>query len=389
MIPNTNIAKVATRRISETAASLEPSALITLYEVDISEILQGGQRVVSFENTPQDPLKPFRFHNNVKLIDSSIYWGGEEYYAAPINTSGFEMSAKGSPPKPKLTITANFDNLPQDTADRIRYIKAAIRDLDSLCGAKVTRIRTFAKYLDCENFYSDCVNSISGPGTTPWSNVLPVPEGFVPDSSNQYASFPPDIYFIDRKSGENKNTVEFELASPFDLQDLKLPARLVTENTCTWVYRGEGCCYEYESIKKTGSGEAHETTPEGDCKQTPMGGDNKHRTAPPVSNGLDEVFGVGDLPSLLLPNDDGTPPVWSNTVSYVVGNIVRVELKGVNYYFVCKTAHGGNVSTGHAPPDSRYWVADECSKTLAGCRLRWSSPLPMGAFPTSRRGASE
>ena len=89
--------------------------------------------------------------------------------------------------------------------EKIKYLKYAIRDLDSLVGAKLTRTRTFAKYLDCQNFYSDCSNLITGTGSELLSNTAPAPEGFDPDPN---AYFPPDIYYIDRKSGENKNTVE-------------------------------------------------------------------------------------------------------------------------------------------------------------------------------------
>ena len=54
-------------------------------------------------------------------------------------------------------------------------------------------------------------------GTTLLSNTVKPPKGFDPDPN---AQFPPDVYFVDRKSAETANVLELELASPFDTQDL-------------------------------------------------------------------------------------------------------------------------------------------------------------------------
>ncbi len=55
--------------------------------------------------------------------------------------------------------------------------------------------------------------------------------------------FPPEVWIIDRKSSENKQTIQFELASPFDRPGCLLPARQIMPNCCTHIYRGEGCGY--------------------------------------------------------------------------------------------------------------------------------------------------
>ena len=72
-------------------------------------------------------------------------------------------------------------------------------------GAKVTRRRTLLRYLDATNF--------SG-GSCPYT----------PDTS---ALFPDEIFYIDRKSIENREIVEFELASKIDVMNLRLPKRQV------------------------------------------------------------------------------------------------------------------------------------------------------------------
>lgn len=54
---------------------------------------------------------------------------------------------------------------------------------------------------------------------------------------------PDDVYFVERKVVENPAVVEFELASPMDIEDLRLPAREITAYVCTAQYRGPECGY--------------------------------------------------------------------------------------------------------------------------------------------------
>ena len=78
---------------------------------------------------------------------------------------------------------------------------------NDLAGAKVTRIRTLARYIDAVNF----PNSINPFGT--------------PDPT---AEFPQEIYKIDRKSAENREIVEFELAAAIDMVGVRAPQRQCT-----------------------------------------------------------------------------------------------------------------------------------------------------------------
>lgn len=57
------------------------------------------------------------------------------------------------------------------------------------------------------------------------------------------AAFPDDIYFVDRKSAETRDAVEFELASSFDVAGVQLPRRQIIQNVCIWKYRGAECGY--------------------------------------------------------------------------------------------------------------------------------------------------
>ena len=102
---------------------------------------------------------------------------------------------------------------------------ALVKELDDLVNAKLTRIRTFAKYLDAINF----------PGGT---NPLADPNQILDK----------EIWIIDRKSSENKIFIEFELAASFDVQGVSLPRRQVIQNVCTWKYRSSECSYSGPAV---------------------------------------------------------------------------------------------------------------------------------------------
>jgi lambda family phage minor tail protein L len=79
-----------------------------------------------------------------------------------------------------------------------------------------------ARYLDAVNFAG---------GTNPYGTPDPT------------ASFPAEVYYIDRKSAETRDVVEFELAAAFDLVGVRAPKRQCISNICQWVYRSAECSY--------------------------------------------------------------------------------------------------------------------------------------------------
>lgn len=179
--------------ITSEIQKLAPSAVIELYEVDPSNL--GGDIV--------------RFHAGTNSLTQSVVWQGEEYSPFPVRVSGFELSANGQLPRPKLQV-ANVTGI-------ITTLVLAYQDL---IGAKVTRKRTLAKYLDAVNF-----------------------DGGVNPTADPDAAFPDDVYFIDRKSSETRDAVEFELAASIDLQGVMIPRRQIIQNVCSWRYRGTECGY--------------------------------------------------------------------------------------------------------------------------------------------------
>ncbi len=328
-------AQQSAKKINKALASLTPTALITLFEIDIGQLaLDRGIAVNSNEEI-------FRFHNNIKLLETSIIWRGNEYIAVPVQAQGFEMNGRGTLPTPKIAISVNPEGIPA-----LGLLKQKLLELDDLIGAKITRIRTFAENLDPINFIGTDVN---------YSTY---------DPSIEPPELPRDVYFIDRKSAENKTVLEFELASILDVEGVKLPGRVVYANRCPFTYRCEGCFYEYKSRLNPGI--------HGDATAN-----NLPDEAPPVANEKDEL--ITDIIGAGTPI---SPPVLfdaKNMTSYTKGTSVYIRKNGIPYYFVAKTTPFA------APPNLSYWIADSCSKSRNGCRLRWkhkgAGTLPMGAYP--------
>jgi phage-related protein len=61
--------------------------------------------------------------------------------------------------------------------------------------------------------------------------------------ANPNEHFPDDIFYITRKTSENKVVIEFELGSSLDLQGVMLPRRQVIAGTCPFIFRSESCGY--------------------------------------------------------------------------------------------------------------------------------------------------
>lgn len=173
--------------------SLEPGHIVELFELDLN---------------PIGVAEVYRFHAGVNELGDNVVWDGKTYTRFPVEADGFEKRGQGTMPRPSFRI-ANITGL----------ISAAARENGDLIGAKLTRIRTFVKYLDAVNFAD------GNPTADP----------------NQYLDR--EIWFIDRKSAENKVFVEFELSAAFDVAGVMLPRRQVIQNVCPWAYRSAECGY--------------------------------------------------------------------------------------------------------------------------------------------------
>ena len=184
---------MTSQAITSEIQKLAPSAVIELFVLDLSLFNEG---VV-------------RFHAGTNELRRLVVWQGNTYEPFPIQAEGFEFNGNGQVPRPKLKV-----------ANVTGTITALILSYQDLVGAKVTRKRTLLKYLDAVNFAS---------GDNP--------------TADPSAEFADDVYFIDRKSRETRDVVEFELAAAFDLEGVSLPRRQIVQNVCPWQYRGAECGY--------------------------------------------------------------------------------------------------------------------------------------------------
>jgi lambda family phage minor tail protein L len=152
----------------------------------------------------------FYFTNQLKPDSVKIKWKGNVYEPLPILSSGYEKSTTGQVAQPSLTVANVMGTFTQ-----------VINSFDDLVGAKVTRRRTLGKYLDGE------------PGADPTQE------------------FPIDIFYIERKTAENALSITWQLASVLDLEGLKLPRRVITQNYCQWKYRSSECGYTGGAVAKS------------------------------------------------------------------------------------------------------------------------------------------
>ena len=179
--------------IQEQLQSLEPSAIIELFELELTEAVNGINQT-------------YYYHAGTNELRANIVFNGITYTAYPIEVEGFQVTSKGTLPRPSMTI-ANANNA-------ISALLALYNPLQ----AKVTRIRTCKKFLDASNFSDG--NATADPT----------------------AKFEDEIWYIDRVANENPQVVEFELTSKLDLTNLVLPRRQILEH-CPWQYKGTECGY--------------------------------------------------------------------------------------------------------------------------------------------------
>jgi len=311
-----------------------------------------------------------RFHGS-KNFNKNIFFQNKEYTFIPCEFSSFETNSDGRQSRPKLQI-GNINN----------YFSKIMQDRNDLIGKNFNRKKVLARDLDVSNF-DDGIN----------------PYGI--SNFNTYIAF--DKLIINAKTAENINIVELELVTKVDVQSLSIPARKVTNDTCSWNYRCYGCNY---GNNKSYSG------PKG---ITINGGFNTYLGVP-VADENDKVFvnktsatnsgdlydipynGSYNLTSLMYKGE------WSSSTSYVAGDFIYVDsisqlnlesdeavlvsLNRPKNFFVCIIDNSNKFPL----QNTNVWIQDKCSRTLKGCRLRFndntrltkSMPyLPFGAFPAT------
>jgi lambda family phage minor tail protein L len=195
-IVDSGVTWAAISSVFEELSVLAPSAIIELFELQLDTTLHGSNDT-------------YYWHNGVNAaVSGNIIFGGNTYIRLPVEASGFDYSSSGSLPRPTLRVSNIFG----DITTLLLLVNAQTTGND-LGGATVRRIRTLKKFLDGEV------------------------------GADPNARFPTEIWYVDRKSNENRDLVEFELASKFDLAGVMLPQRQLIANVCQWKYRSAECGY--------------------------------------------------------------------------------------------------------------------------------------------------
>ena len=169
---------------------INPSSIIELFTLTLDPALHGANTI-------------YRFHAGTNLnANGEIVWDGNSYLRFPVQATGFAYK-RGQLPRPQISIS----NMGTPSISSIILTVNQTTEGNDLGGAKVVRIRTMARFLDAANF-----SGATNPFGTPDPN----------------AEFPQEIYFIDRKSAENREVVTWELAAVFDLAGIRAPKRQCT-----------------------------------------------------------------------------------------------------------------------------------------------------------------
>jgi lambda family phage minor tail protein L len=183
--------------------SIAPSSIIELFELALDPNLHGASDI-------------WRFHNGSNTDNNGeVIWNGQSYMRYPIEFVGVEYNGKGTLPQPRLRVSNIMSTITTMLIAANSYTPG-----NDLIGAKLTRIRTLAKYIDAVNF-----------------------PGAINPTANPTIELPREIFYVSQKSVENRDVVEFICSSSFDLQGVNVPKRQCISNICQWIYRGTECGY--------------------------------------------------------------------------------------------------------------------------------------------------
>lgn len=179
---------------------LEQGALIELWDIDL--------RHITPTNGSNTAGELYRFHNGLNQGRTNIWWQGNEYQAYPIKADGFEISGQGPSNRPTLTVSNLYG-----------LVTGIVAHFGQGVGAKVTRRLVYAEHLDAKNF----------------------PGGVNPsaDPNQEVRSY----YIIEQLKSLDDQQATFELASPAETDNAKIPLLMITSDTCIWQYRSAQCGY--------------------------------------------------------------------------------------------------------------------------------------------------
>lgn len=356
-----------------------------------------------------------RYHPGVSGSLANLLWYAHgspyaqvTYAAMPIEIEGQSKVSLGSPQRPNLTVGIAATTFSSDLAS------ANIYNYSDLVGKKVTIRTTLDKYIKGGS-------ADTGAGNAP-------------------VEFPKATYLIESVASLKKESVIYELTSPFDAQGIVIPNRLASANLCSWVYKGinlSNIGSEYSACHWTNDGDWNVG---GSTMQVYFNSEDEPIIAIPNNSFTTYSSGAITLDTLYkttstesrIGTDGSTSNVtvnnyWQATVassspgtpSDTNANFRRVRVysaysSSTTYYAYEDAQHNeyvrdssgavwkvGSTISGEAPGFNAYWApGDLCGKKLNSCAVRYgvqrvtsgstsppknaidtSIPLPFGGFP--------
>lgn len=336
-------------------------AIVSLYEL---ELFSGTEPLYFHSENTEDIIK---FNNGTGLQD---------YEAFPILMEGIELRGDGAQPRPKVKIP-NVESLFLSNSkfnDGLGAFREGGSDfqIEDLIGKRLTRRQTLSKYVQVGN----------GPAPT---NAFQLPKA---------------TYVIDRISGKTSLFIELELASPFDLQNIKVPSRAVTGKYCPWIYKAlttdatddefdvKSACH-WQSLRNNAL--LFFTIDNEPVVHTSLLGTTAYSSGA-TFNQSSIAFINNQYFQSMKDNNTATPSEtdkinwrrirtythWNNTTSYTIDTS---DERNNSYVYDLDTNNNPTLwkalapSTGKVPRDnSRFWVqADVCGKLLSSCKSRYQT----------------
>ena len=314
--------------------------------------------------------------------DNSI----RDYTAMPMMLDGLDLQADGASSRPALTI-ANIGSILQAELGDYKF--------DDLIGERLIRRQTLQKYL------------VGGS-----------------EDASPPVEFPTQQYIIDRVAAEDALSITFEVATPFDLENIQIPRRVVVGKYCSWKYQGHkaglggGCTWNLDgAVNFDGDGTVRSHNPYFDFDDRPLvaaetfaaySASTAYTTVSYVTHAgkfwLCTIAGTGNTPSV-------TSSYWkevrkwvehADATGYSIGALVRYNATTI---WKCRVAHTSSAII--IPTNtSAYWVREEiCGKTMQSCKARYgfkpsvltsanqkpegstnlAARLPFGSFPGTQK----
>jgi lambda family phage minor tail protein L len=346
--------------------------MINLFNNNNFEILE------LYEIKMDDTEGYFRFHGS-KNFDRDIVFQGKTYLFIPCELGDVEYKTESKNSRPKFTV-ANINN----------YFSNLIKDRNNLLMKKLYRKKIMAKDLDNKNFEKIAADYQNPLGNSNFKDYLSV-----------------DFFIIRKKNYENSEKIEFELASPLDIEGQTVPKDKVQNYICPRRYRGCGCNYgstedrgpivpQYLNSLQVGTvfSSSFFTAAVGNLG-IPMADKDNKTFLKGVSSPFLKNNSSYNLEELVFQGN------YLPTQEYTAGDFVIVdpflnfdfdkatqELKTDSPFMMFVLVEGTSVINKH-PFYNSIWVKDDCSRSIEGCHLRWGyrtkenppKGLPFGGFP--------